>query len=124
MKKPSLLTSNQFIRLIIVIIFSFLINGCKEDFNGYYDPPEGLTGPIYEQIASEPEFSEFAKAIDKLPLLKRAINTSGLYTVFAPTNEAMQVYLQSQGKTSVDDYDMSIEDDSLAIDKLVNGHIL
>jgi uncharacterized surface protein with fasciclin (FAS1) repeats len=101
-----------------------LFYGCNQEFGGYYDTPEGLAGPIYEQLKNEPDFSEFTKAIDKIPVLKRAINSSGLYTVFAPTNEAIAEYLTSQGKSSIDDYDMSNADDSLAIYKLVNGHIL
>lgn len=107
-----------------IVLLVFVLAGCKEDFNGYYDPPKELEGPIYEQLASDEDFSEFVKAIDKLPLLKNAINSSGLYTIFPPTNEAMIDYLKSQGKSSIDEYDMSKNEDSLFISQLVNGHIL
>ncbi len=114
----------NFCRLFLPLIVTLLFFGCKEDFNNYYDAPDNLAGPIFEQLENDPDFSEFTMALGKLTTLKRAVNTSGLYTVFAPTNESMRAYYAKIGKSSIDDFDMSVESDSMALYKLVNSHIL
>jgi len=114
----------------LIVIFCAVLNlvftGCKKDFNGYYDTPVNLKGAIYEQLKSDPDFSEFVLVIDKFPELKQAINTSGLYTVFAPTNAAIKTYLAAKfpGKNSIADFNINVSADSVALNELVQMHIL
>jgi uncharacterized surface protein with fasciclin (FAS1) repeats len=98
--------------------------GCKTEFDKYYERPENLEGPIYQQLAVDPLFAEFVKAIDKLPEFKKAINTSGLYTCFAPENEAVKEYLRSIGKNSFDDFDMSKTADIETVRAFVDSHFV
>ena len=65
LKARSLLHLAKIFLLILVLFY-----GCNKDFGGYYDTPEGLAGPIYKQLMNDPDFSEFTKAIDKIPVLK------------------------------------------------------
>lgn len=129
--------TKKLLRLALVFLFgAALVTGCKDDFDGYFDIPDSMEGPIYDQLASRPELSEFVKAIDRIPLMKNIINTSGLYTVFAPTNDAVKKYFETQtrypGKTKIEDFDVEkvvvegdtkIKPDSIALSQFVEAHL-
>ena len=107
------------------VLLSVLVqSGCESDFDRYYAKPADLEGAIYEQLAADPDFAEFVKAIDMLPVFKQSINTSGLYTCFAPVNEAVREYLQSIGKSSFTDFDMNNPDDVFAVQSFVDAHFM
>jgi uncharacterized surface protein with fasciclin (FAS1) repeats len=76
------------ILLLLVVLFS-----CKKDEFDKYARPDWLTGKLYTQIKTESDLSTFAKCI-QLVGYDSVIDVSGSYTVFAPTNEAFQVYFQ------------------------------
>jgi len=60
---------------------------------------------IYEYLKQKPEqFSEFVKILDKTGYAG-FLNAYGSYTLFAPTNSAIQTYLQQNNKTSIDQID-------------------
>jgi len=52
------------------------------------------------------QFSEFRKILD-LTETASFLSAYGAYTLFAPTNEAIGIYLQEKGKTSVDQVDVA-----------------
>ena len=118
---------------LVFLLGTVLVTGCKDDFDGYFDYPSDIEGPIYEQLSSRSNLSEFVKAIDKVPLMKSIINTSGLYTVFAPTNEAIQTYFLTQtrypGKSGIADFDVEKKDangvktDSILLCQFIEAHI-
>lgn len=118
---------------LVFLLGTVLVTGCKDDFGGYFDYPSNIEGPIYEQLSSRSNLSEFVKAIDKVPLMKSIINTSGLYTVFAPTNEAINAYFLTQtrypGKSGIDDFDVEKKDasgvktDSILLCQFIEAHI-
>ena len=131
MKKTIYLRARSLLRsLCAFLVLLFVASGCSEDFQGYYDYPSNLEGALYEQIAARPEFSEFTKAIDKLPLLQRAIDKSGLYTIFVPTNDAIAEFFADPDRqyfkeySSIDDFDVSKNADSLALSHFLDAHIL
>ncbi|HEY5570730.1 MAG TPA: fasciclin domain-containing protein, partial [Bacteroidales bacterium] len=119
---------------LVFLLGTVLVTGCKDDFGGYFDYPSNISGPIYEQLSSRSNLSEFVKAIDKVPLMKSIINTSGLYTVFAPTNEAINAYFLTQtrypGKSGIDDFDVEKKDpsgvktDSILLCQFIEAHIV
>lgn len=131
--------TKKLLRLALVFLFgAALVTGCKDDFDGYFDIPDSMEGPIYEQLSARPELSEFVKAIDRIPLMKNIINTSGLYTVFAPTNDAVKKYFETQtrypGKTKIEDFDVEkvvlaadgvtkTKPDSIALSQFVEAHL-
>jgi uncharacterized surface protein with fasciclin (FAS1) repeats len=63
------------------------------------------------------QFSEFVKILDRTEV-SPYLNAYGAYTVFAPTNDAIKLYLQSIGKTSSDDIDTA------TLKKMVKFHII
>jgi uncharacterized surface protein with fasciclin (FAS1) repeats len=93
--------------------------GCVDTSKDIYNIPSNLDGEIYKQLSSDSRFSTFVAAIDKVQGLKEELNTSGLYTVFAPTNEAFDTYFRTNGKyTSLDE----IPNEELT--KIVKFHVL
>jgi uncharacterized surface protein with fasciclin (FAS1) repeats len=86
----------------IPLFILFLSLGCKKGFNEYYgdDNPKG--GFLYNKLKADPTFSIFTKGLERADLVQ-FISEGGLYTVFAPTDEAFSKYLSSNGYGSVDD---------------------
>jgi uncharacterized surface protein with fasciclin (FAS1) repeats len=78
------------------------VAGCKKGFKDYYDEKNTKGGFLYDKIKSNPEFSTFAKGLERANIVQ-FISEGGLYTVFAPTNEAFSKYLSNNGYSSIED---------------------
>ena len=89
----------------ILFIFLFILfnsPGCKKGFNDYYGDKSPKGGFLYNKLKADPTFSIFTKGLERADLVQ-FINEGGLYTIFAPTDEAFTKYLGSNGYGSVDD---------------------
>lgn len=107
------------------ILFSYLFIGffilsCEDQMekNPKYERPKSLQGKVYDVIKSTPELSVFAECIEKAGL-KNLINSSGLYTVMAPTNDAFKSYFSENPK-----YKTISDIDSVELKRLVEFHIV
>ncbi|WP_205509570.1 fasciclin domain-containing protein [Longitalea arenae] len=89
------------IRTIFFLLVCFTI-GCKKGFNDYYGDKSPKGGFLFEKIRDDPHFSIFSKALERAGLVQY-ISQGGLYTVFAPTDEAFLAFLNRNGYASVDD---------------------
>jgi uncharacterized surface protein with fasciclin (FAS1) repeats len=88
--------------LFIPLFFLFISPGCKKGFNDYYGDKSPKGGFLYNKLKADPTFSIFTRGLERADLVQ-FINEGGLYTVFAPTDEAFTKYLSSNGYGSVDD---------------------
>ncbi len=86
--------------LFFLIYVSF--SGCKDGYDDYWPKNNPKTGFVYTKIKADPNFSIFAAGLERADLV-RFVNTAGLYTVFAPTNEAFQKYFTAKGYNSIKD---------------------
>lgn len=86
----------------IAFIVSFFLISCEKDINEKYLRPEWLAGKVFTLIEANDTLSTFAQCL-KIVGYDTIINTSGSYTVFAPTNEAFAEYLQKNNYASVKD---------------------
>lgn len=101
-----------FITLILLMLFS-----CKDDFNKY-EQPEWLEGMVYTQIKNIEGLETFTKCLE-ISEYAEIIDASGSYTVFAPTNEAFELYFQNHPSYA------SVEDIPLPeLTNLVKYHIV
>jgi uncharacterized surface protein with fasciclin (FAS1) repeats len=76
----------------ILAILVFLVFSCKKD--DIYSRPDWLAGKLFSQIeAKKDTLSTFAEAI-RMTGYDSIINTSGSYTVFAPSNDAWDLFFQ------------------------------
>jgi uncharacterized surface protein with fasciclin (FAS1) repeats len=91
-------------KTFFVIILFLLVYACEEDITEreIYQKPDWLEGKLYTQIRTVENLSDFANAI-KLVGLDSLIDKSGLYTIFAPNNEAISAYLLSKNYQSLED---------------------
>src|SRR5690349_17969412 len=88
------------VQVSLLCLLSFSIS-CSKGFNDYYDEENTKGGFLYDRIKNNPEFSTFTKGLERANLVQ-FISQGGLYTVFAPTNEAFSKYLSNNGYNSID----------------------
>jgi uncharacterized surface protein with fasciclin (FAS1) repeats len=94
----------------LVLTSSLLTISCSKGYKEYFDDDNTKGGYIYDRLQANPEFSSFTKALEKANIVQ-FLSQGGLYTVFAPTNEAFSKFLSNNGYSSVD---------AVPIDKLYN----
>jgi uncharacterized surface protein with fasciclin (FAS1) repeats len=88
--------------LSIPLFILFISLGCKKGFDEYYGDKSPKGGFLYNKLKADPTFSIFTKGLERADLVQ-FIDQGGLYTVFAPTDEAFTKYLANNGYGSVDD---------------------
>nr|MBP7471487.1 fasciclin domain-containing protein [Prevotella sp.] len=108
----------QVVLAMLMFSAALLVTNCSDDVadSNYYT----FTGEMMGQyLENRPQFSDFVQIVNKANMMD-LFNTYGSYTCFAPTNEAVEKYLQQRGLTSVDQ--LSKEDcDTLACSHLVKN---
>ena len=104
------INNKNWMRTIIVGVFSilfplssFLITSCSEDDSdaplNFYSSVRLTAAGFIE--ADDAQFSNFKAILERGNYLSM-LKTYGHYTVFAPTNEAIQLYLKENGYASID----------------------
>src|SRR5687767_5169238 len=85
---------------VLVLTSSLLTISCSKGYKEYFDV-DNKGGYIYQRLQANPEFSSFAKALEKANIVQ-FLSQGGLYTVFAPTNEAFSKFLSCNGYSSIE----------------------
>ena len=93
MKKLMKLT---FILSLILLLF----NACN-DKDEYYERPGWLASPIYDVLKEKGNFKMYLQCVDST-LYASVLKGAGLYTVFAPNDEAFTTYLSNNGFANVE----------------------
>jgi uncharacterized surface protein with fasciclin (FAS1) repeats len=78
-----------------------LITSCQKKFGEFYERPEGLGAPIYQQLEEKGDFKELTAVIDKAGY-KKILSETGWWTFFAPNDQAFQKFYQERGISGVD----------------------
>lgn len=86
------------------VVLLFIITGCNKTKEEYYGRPGWLEPPIYQQLKDKGNFTNYLACVDKAHFTNQ-LNGSGYYTVFAPTDEAFELYMSENGYNSVNDID-------------------
>lgn len=107
------------IKLVLALSVVAVLAGCDDtpDEENYYTA-KGDMANMY--LLKRPEsFSKFVDIINKSSMVSLdLLGTYGSYTVFAPTDEAVDLFLAGRGLTSVDE--LSVED----CDTIAATHII
>ena len=93
-----------------LLVFSLLVAGCSKGYKEYFDEDNTKGGFIYDRLNANQEFSSFTKALERAKIVQ-FLSQGGLYTVFAPTNEAFSKFLSTNGYASIE---------AVPLDKLYN----
>jgi len=95
-------------RFHFFLLTAFLIGiswGCHEDITDLekYKSPAWLKGKLFTQLKAQEDLNIFISCLEKTGY-DTILNTSGSYTVFAPTDEAFQKFFQDNPQyNSIDD---------------------
>ena len=99
-----------------------LVFGCKDFTDAeIYQRPEHLEGKLFDVLKLEEnsDLSTFAACLE-LSGLSEIINKTGYFTVFAPTNEAFQIYFDNHPE-----YNGMVENiPGAEVEKIVRFHII
>jgi uncharacterized surface protein with fasciclin (FAS1) repeats len=96
--------NRSFKRIISFLAMLILLAGCKKQFNDYYERPDNLEPPIYQQLEARGNFKNILAAIDKAGY-KPILSAAGFWTFFAPHDSAFQVYLTARSLASISQLD-------------------
>jgi uncharacterized surface protein with fasciclin (FAS1) repeats len=103
---------------ILFLVFTLIVTSCDNDDFDKYAHPEWLEGKLYTQMKDVDNLSTFTRCVE-LVKYDEVIDVSGSFTVFAPTNEAFDLYFQQHPQyNSVDDIPLE------ELDRLVKFHIV
>lgn len=102
--------------LLLLLVF-VLGTGCKKGFKDYYSNTGASSKALYDKLKLDSNFSIFAQGLENVGLVQY-INSGGLYTIFAPTNNAFKQYFATRGYGSID----AVPKDTLF--KILNFHIV
>lgn len=106
-------------QFLLIALLVTLVQSCNifEEKESIYDRPDWLAGKIFSRMQEMPEISEFARCLERTGYDK-VVNTSGVFTVFAPNNSAVEQYLQAHSYSSVEDIPLEL------LEKIVKYHIV
>lgn len=90
---------------LLVFLFLTLLTSCSRDvFDEYYDRPETLEPPIYQQLEARGNFKNLLILIEKAGY-KDILGKAGYWTMMAPNDEAFSKFFQEQGISDVNKVD-------------------
>jgi uncharacterized surface protein with fasciclin (FAS1) repeats len=108
------------------LCFIVLISSCKKNFDDYYERPENLEPPIFQQLESRGKFTRLLTLIDKAGY-KGTLGSGGYWTLFAPTDSAFandtefQAYLQGRNISNFDAIDSTTAQNIVQFLLVFNG---
>lgn len=86
-----------FTSLCCFLLLIGMLSGCKKkDFDTFYERPQGLGDPIYQQLQSRGNFKHLTAVIDKAGY-KDILAKTGWWTMFAPNDAAFELFFKEQG---------------------------
>ncbi|MDD3321417.1 MAG: fasciclin domain-containing protein [Paludibacter sp.] len=89
------------ITLLLSLVLLF-VTSCSNEKDVYFARPTWLEPPIYQVLQEKGRFTNYLKCVDRT-LYASSLNASGLYTVFAPNDDAFATYLAGKGYATVAD---------------------
>lgn len=102
----------------ILVTFAILCAGCEEySTHEKYRRPDWLPGKLYTAVESRDDLTLFAECL-RLTGLDTILDVSGSFTVFAPTDDAMEAFLAENQYASVSDIPLK------TLEKITEFHII
>jgi hypothetical protein len=89
--QSAMIKGKYILGLLLLVLIASSCN--KNDFDPYARP-DWLEGKVYSQIANTDDLKTFAQCLE-LSGYDKVIDISGSYTVFAPTDEAFDLYFSN-----------------------------
>ena len=90
--------------LLVFSSFAILSSCSKDAYDDYYERPETLEPPIYQQLEARGNFKNLVVLIEKAGY-KDILGKAGYWTMMAPNDEAFTKFFQEQGISDVNKID-------------------
>ena len=88
--------------LLTLVTCCFVSVSCRNAAEDpYYDRPDWLEDPIYTILQDRGNFGLYLQCVDRTAYAS-VLKAAGLYTVFAPTDEAFKTWMSANGYSSVE----------------------
>ena len=84
----------------ILLLLGMLSSCQKSEFDSFYERPEGLGDPIYQQLQARGNFKHLTAVIDKAGY-KDILSKTGWWTMFAPNDAAFELFFKEQNLQGV-----------------------
>ena len=107
--------------ILFLTALGFLFSCTDKD--AYYERPEWLEAPVYQVLAEKGNFTNYLRCVDRT-LFAETLKGGGLYTIFAPNDEAFKTWLSSKGVTSVDQLSDSVVNSIVSYSIVYNSYTL
>jgi uncharacterized surface protein with fasciclin (FAS1) repeats len=91
-------------QIFLLLTLTAFLFSCNKKFDEFYERPDTLEDPIYQQLQAKGNFTQLLKVIDKAGY-KQTLSSAGYWTLFAPHDSAFSVYLTQNGIANVDALD-------------------
>ncbi len=97
------MTKTNIKNLMLISVIMILFASCTESFKDtYYDRPEWLEPPIYTVLEERGNFTNYLQCVNRTQY-SSILKGAGLYTVFAPNDQAFTAWMQEKSYQSVND---------------------
>lgn len=87
---------------VLLSLVLLLLVRCANDKDAYFARPGWLEPPIYDVLQKQGRFTNYLKCVDRT-MYASALKSSGLYTVFAPNDDAFVKYLNGKSISDLPD---------------------
>ncbi len=108
-------------KILLLMIIGFSLVHCSQDRDEYYEEPSWVDPPMYDVLKDEGRFTNYLECVDRT-LYSTSLHGGGLFTCFAPNDEAFKTYLSSNGYASVKDIPQSVVDQIVAYSLVYNSY--
>jgi uncharacterized surface protein with fasciclin (FAS1) repeats len=106
------------------LIFALLLlpaAQCQRERDEYYAEPTWGRTPIYETLQAEGRFGLYLQCVDRT-MYAASLKGNGLWTVFAPNDDAFKAYMTAKGYSSVEDIPQDVAEKVVAYSMLFDRY--
>ncbi|MDD3079585.1 MAG: fasciclin domain-containing protein [Paludibacter sp.] len=89
------------ISILLSLVLLFVVS-CSNEKDEYFARPSWLEPPIYQVLQEKGRFTNYLKCVDRT-MYASTLKSSGLYSVFAPNDDAFSAYFALKHVNSVDE---------------------
>lgn len=113
---------NALLKSILIFAVTLLtITSCKKKaFDEYYNRPDSLAAPIYQQLQAKGNFKHLLACIDKGGY-KDILSAAGYWTFFAPNDAAFEKYFVEKGINSTSQIDSGTANQIISYNLVYNA---
>ncbi|MDR1343697.1 MAG: fasciclin domain-containing protein [Prevotellaceae bacterium] len=96
----------NYLHKFLLLLLLFPVAQCQRERDEYYAAPEWGRKPVYEELQEQGRFGLYLQCVERT-MYAASLKGNGLWTVFAPNDDAVKAYLTSKGYGAVEDIPQS-----------------